>query len=158
MYDRHAHIGYRNLTKNEEAFACRAIDWLIAKRVETRTIALMSERMLDREAKIINVTVVKGHLVFYRRIRYAGTAFDYYLTEVLPCLKVKTWVFPNLCWTGVKPSFGFHVHVEAVENYRQNHKKKVLIMPEGYCRIEVSASNTHIQKQIMVGRRIALRA
>lgn len=158
MFDRHVHYGYRNLTKSEQASAERAIDWLIGKRVQSRQIALMTDSQLDREAKILNVTVEKGRLVFFRKLHYENTDFDLYLTETLPCLKVERWLFPNLCWTGRKPSFGFHIREEDVENYRQNHAKMGLIMLKRYDKIETSTTKSNIQKQIMVGRRIALRA
>ena len=158
MYDRHAHYGYRNLTTEEQASAERAILWLAHKRLRSHDIAMLTDKMLERESKTLCVAIEKGRLIFNRRIRYADTDFDLYLTETLPCLKVQKWLFPNLCFTGRNPSFGFHVHVDAVENFMQNHRKTVLLKREQYDTIESSTTKSNIKTKIMVGRRIALRA
>ena len=157
MYDHHLY-GYRKLTTNEQEIAERAMMWLLDKHLNSHDIAFLTERQLDRELKLLCVTVEKGRLIFFRRIAYAGTDFDTYLTEVLPCLKVKNWLFPNQGWTGVKPSFGFHVHQDSVENFIQNHKKKLLYYRKQYSIIEVSTKKKNIKMQNLVVRRIALRA
>lgn len=158
MYNNHVHHGYRVLTIEERRKAEQAIDWLAQKRLRAHEIALLTDRNLDREGKALEVVLERGRLIFYRRIRYAGSAFDLYLTEVLPCLKVEKWLFPNLCWTGRKPSFGFHVHTEDVENYLAKRKKRLLIYQKQNANIEASARKSNIKTQITVGRRIALRA
>lgn len=157
MYD-HQLMGYRKLTVEEQKTAVKAINWLLTKRLRPHEIALLSERNIDREAKYLNVRVEKGRLVFLRKIRYEGSDLDTYLTEVLPCLKVEKWLFPNQGWTGVKPSFGFHIHIDEVEQYADNRRRMPLTFQKGYGKLEVSTKESNIQKQIMVGRRIALRA
>ena len=158
MFNGHIHHGYRKLTENEASSATMAIEWLARQRLKPHTIALLTERNLDREGKCLYVRIETKRLIWFRKIHYAGTPLDLYMTEVLPCLKVKNWLFPNQGWTGRAPSFGFHVHTELVENYLQKHTKWVLISLKRYSKIEASTKETHIEKQIMVGRRIALRA
>ena len=158
MYQGHVQIGYRSLTEREEENAIEAIDWLFGKHLNSHQIAVMSERCLDRKRKFIYVVMEKGRLAFIRRINYEGTPFEEYLTEVLPCLKTRTWIFPRLAWQGRMPNFGFHIKEEIVENYRQNHHKRVLIIQRQCGKIEVSETKIAPKKQIMVGRRLALRA
>lgn len=157
MYD-HRLYGYRKLTEEEQRSAERAISWLLDKRLRPQDIALLTERNLDREAKMINVAMEKGRLIFYRRIKYRGSDFDLYTTEVLPYLKVEKWLFPNMGWLGRDPGFGFHIHTDELEEYIQKLRKNLLLYRKQYDNIEVSTKKLNIQKQIMVGRRIALRA
>lgn len=158
MYNKHIHYGYRKLTEQEAEAAEQAVLWLANQHLNARRIAMLTYKNLERESKVLRVAIETKHLVWFRKIHYAGTPVDTYLTEVLPCLKVKNWLFPNQGWTGRAPSFGFHVHAETVENFLQNYTKKVLISLKRYSKIEASTKETHIEKQIMVGRRIALRA
>lgn len=158
MFNGHIHPGYRKLTKEEAESAEQAVLWLANQHLKARTIALLTDKNLERESKVLRVAIETKRLVWFRKIRYAGSPFDAYLTETLPCLKVKNWLFPNQGWTGRAPSFGFHVHTEIVENYLQNHAKWVLISLKRYSKIEASTKETHIEIQTMVGRRIALRA
>ena len=158
MYNSYVHHGYRRLTEYEAEKATKAIEWLASKRLDAQQIVLLSERNLDRERKTLYVKIETRHVVWYRKIRYGGSDLDLYMAEVLPCLKVEKWLFPSLCWTGRKPSGGFHLHAEIVENYLQKRRKKVLIKAESYYKIELSTKKTHIQNQQLVGRRIALRA
>lgn len=158
MYNCQLYLNYRELTANEQKAAENAILWLSRHRLGAHTIALLSERSLDRESKTLYVTIETKHIVFYRKIRYQGSPLDYYLDKVLPELKVERWLFPRQAWVGRKPSFGFHVRDYDVEDFLQKQSKKLLIYRKLHDNIEVSANKTHIQKQIMVGRRIALRA
>ena len=158
MYNHHAFHGYRPLTTEEQAIAEQAIVWLANKRLRPYDIARLTDQNLDRESKLLCVAIEKGRLIFNRRINYAGTIFDQYLTEVLPYLKVKKWLFPNRGWTGGNASFGFHVHLEDVENFLQNRAKKLLHFGRKFVTIKASTKKSYIQKQIQVGRRIALRA
>lgn len=158
MFNGHIHHGYRKLTENEATSATMAIEWLTKQRLKPHTIALLTERNLDREGKCLYVRIETKHLIWFRKIHYGGTPLDFYMTEVLPCLKVKTWLFPNQGWTGRNPSFGFHIHAELVENYIQNRRQKLLTLRKRNDTIETSTTKWHIQNKIMVGRRTALRA
>ena len=157
MYDRQIY-GYRKLTTQEKELAERAIDWLADKHLKANHIALLTNRNIDRESKTVNIAIEKGRLVFFRRINYAGSDFERYLTEVLPCLRVERWIFPNQGWPGAKPSFGFHIHTQELEEYLEIHAKRVLLLKKRCGNIEITATKSHIQKQQQVGRRIALRA
>ena len=158
MYNHHAFHGYRTLTIEEQAIAEQAVLWLAKKRLKPKDIARLTDQNLDRESKLLCIAIEKGRLMFFRRINYAGTIFDQYLTEVLPYLKVQMWLFPNRGWTGRKPSFGFHIHAEDVTRFVENHAKKLLHFNAKFVTIKPSTKKAYIQKQIQVGRRIALRA
>ena len=158
MYNKNALTGYRRLTIEEAEAAEKAIIWLASKRLKAENIALLTDRTLDRESKILYVKIETKHVIYYRKIRYQDSPLDTYLTGVLPRLKVERWLFPNKGWTGRKPSFGFHVHAEDVEKFLQNRSKKLLILHKLNATIETSTKKSNIQKQILVGRRIALRA
>lgn len=159
MYNNHILHGYRALTEHEAELATKAIDWLASKHLKPEQIVMLTDRNLDREAKVLYAKLETKHLIYYRKIRYQGTDFNRYTTEVLPYLKIKKWIFPNMAWLGRTPTGGFHLHVEAVEKHFQNQHKKVLIKTRKYYTIGVSTKRkTHIQNQLTVGRRIALRA
>ena len=153
MYNGYSTYGYRRLTMDEQALAEAAIKWLADKHLKAKDIALLTERNLDREGKSLYLKMESRHLIWFRKIRYNETPLDRYLTEVLPCLKVEKWLFPNRGWIGKKNYFGFHVHADAVENYLKNCRRKHLIMVTHNDNIEVSTTNTHIKTKIMVGRR-----
>lgn len=158
MFNNYVHHGFRQLSEREQASAERAVEWLANKRLKPHEIALLSERNIDRAGKMIEIYVERGQFIIRRRIRYGGSDFESYLTDTLPCLLVQRWIFPSLAWMGKKPTFGFHIRSENVEKYLQRHKKNMLICRKQYSKIEVSASRMHLKTQIMVGRRIALRA
>lgn len=145
MYSNHAHYGYRRLTENEAEKATRAIKWLLARHLNPQAIVMLTDRTLDREAKVLYAKIETKHVVWYRKIRYAGSDLDLYLTEVLPCLKVRKWLFPNLCWTGRNPSYGSHVKAETVEKYMRNQSKKVLIRANRDGKIELSTMRLNFQ-------------
>ena len=153
MYNGHTTYGYRRLTFNEQELAENAIRWLASKHLKAENIALLCDKDLDREGKTLYAKIESRHLIWYRKIRYQDSPLDLYLTEVLPCLKVQKWLFPNRGWTGRKPYFGFHIHVEDVENFLENSVRKHLIMVKHNDRIEISTTNMHIKTKIMVGRR-----
>lgn len=159
MYNNYVHQGFRTLTEKERESAEKAIMWLKTKRLKAHHIAFLTENNLDREAKMLEITIEKGRLAFYRRINYAKSDFEAYITGVLPCLKVKKWLFPNLAYRGRTPTGGFHIRVESIEKFLKNHDKRLLHNRKRYSIIEVSATNkSNFTRQIMVGRRIALRA
>ena len=158
MYNSYIHHGYRRLTEKEAEKATKAIDWLASKRLKAEQIVMLTERNLDRESKALYVRIETRHVIWCRKIRYAESEFDLYLTEVLPCLNTERWLFPSLCWTGRKRGFGFHLKAEDVENYLAKGHKMVLIKGKRYDNIEVSTKKANIQNQNLVGRRIALRA
>lgn len=145
MYNNHAHYGYRRLTEYEADAATKAIDWLINKHLNAEQIVMLTYRNLDREGKVLYAKIETRHVIWYRKLRYAGTDLDLYLTEVLPCLKVEKWLFPNLCWTGRKQGFGFHLHAEAVENYIKSRSKKVLIKAHANGKIIVSTLRLNLE-------------
>lgn len=157
MFDNYVHHNYRKLTEYEADKATKAIEWLASKRLNAERIALLTDRYLDREAKVLYIKIETKHLVWYRKIRYKGTALDLYLTEVLPYLKIQRWLFPGTAWGGRSPSFGFHIQAESVQRYLENRSKMVLIKKLECGSIEVSTKKTHIQNQQLVGRRLALR-
>lgn len=157
MFKNHIHYGYRALTEEEKECATRAIEWLGSRHTQARTIATLTVRQLDRESKVVTLKRESKHVIFYRHLKYEGTALDEWL-ELLPELKIRLWVFPNCGHRGRTETGGFHVHTEVVENYLQNKRKKTLTWQKRFANIEVSANKTNIQKQITVGRRIALRA
>lgn len=158
MYSNHTMNGYRRLTINEQNQAEEAIRWLLGKHVKPERIATLSERALDRESKCIYVPLESQHLVYYRKLRYARTPFETYLTDTLPCLKVKIWLFPNRGWTGKTPSFGFHIHLEDLVAFEKENAKKLLHFNKRYAKMKLSTTKSNIQNQLTVGRRIALRA
>lgn len=127
MYNNYAHHGYRRLTEEEAEKATKAIEWLASRHLGAQSIVMLTQQNLDRESKVLYAKVETRHLIWYRKIRYAGSDLDRYLTEVLPCLKVEKWLFPSLCWTGRAPSYGSHLKAEVVDNYLRNQTKKVLI-------------------------------
>ena len=158
MFNNHVLHGFRNLTETEIECAERAIEWLIRKHTQARTIALLTLRQIDRESKTVTLKRESKHIIYYRSVNYEGTALEEWL-KILPNLKIKLWVFPNAGHRGRTEVGGFHVHVEAVENFAQNRKQKALTLHRRFAIIEVSANHKmNIQKQITVGRRIALRA
>lgn len=144
MYNNHAHYGYRRLTETEADKATEAIAWLASKRLGPETIVMLTQKNLDKEARVLYARVETRHLIWCRKIRYVGSPLDLYITEVLPCLKVEKWLFPNLCWTGRKPSYGSHVKAEAVENYLKNRSKKVLIRVDTNGKIRLSTARLNI--------------
>lgn len=158
MFDCQLYSNYRKLTNIERGPAEKAILWLHHQRLKAHTIALLTDRALDRELKTLYVTIETKHIIYHRKIRYEGSPLEFYLDFVLPHLKIQRWLFPRRAWTGRYPSFGFHVHTEDVEKFLEEHSKKLLIYRKLHAKIDTSANKTHIQKQIMVGRRIALRA
>ena len=152
MYNGYSTYGYRRLTMDEQALAEDAIRWLADKHIKAENIALLTEQNLDREGKSLYLKMESRHLIWFRKIRYQETPLDRYLSEVLPCLKVQKWLFPNRGWTGRKPYFGFHIHADAVENFLENSRRKHLIMVKHNDKIDISTTNMHIKTKIMVGR------
>lgn len=153
MYNGYTTYGYRRLTMGEQALAENAIRWLADKHVKAENIALLTEQNLDREGKSLYLKMESRHLIWFRKIRYQDSPLDRYLIEVLPCLKVEKWLFPNRGWTGKKKYFGFHIHTDAVENFLENSRRKHLIMVKHNDKIDTSTTNMHFKTKIMVGRR-----
>ena len=122
-------LGYRALTEDEQRAAEESILWLARKHLRAEHIALLTDRTLDRESKILYVKIESKHVIFYRKIRYGGSPLDRYIEEVLPELKVEHWLFPDKGWTGTKTSFGFHIHVEKMQKFLQIRSKKPFLAP-----------------------------
>ena len=144
---------YRTLTKTEQESAESAIRWLVRQHLKARQIALLKVENLDREGKAVEIAYEFKRLTVLRRIGYKGTALDDYLANTFPHLKSRDWLFPTSVYRGRGASFGFHVHVDRVENFIKNDRKKVLYILKKYSKIELSTKGLHIQNQQMVGRR-----
>ena len=82
MYNKNALTGYRRLTIEEAEAAEKAIIWLASKRLKAENIALLTDRTLDRESKILYVKIETKHVIYYRKIRYQDSPLDTYLTGV----------------------------------------------------------------------------
>lgn len=143
---------YRTLTKTEQESAKGAIRWLAKHHLKAKQIALLSVDNLDREEQAIEIVHEFKHLTVVRRIGYKGTALEAYLVQTFPGLNSRDWLFPTSVYRGRKASFGFHVHIDDVENFIKNDNKKVLYILKKYCKIELSTKGLHIQNQQMVGR------
>lgn len=146
MFNDYTHPNYRRLTEEEAKAATQAIIWLKKQHLNANQIATLTDRWLDREAKIIYYKIETKHIVWYRKIRYQDSPFDSYLTEVLPLLQVKRWIFPGTAWCGKGPSYGFHVRVHSVQEYLESRDKKILIKLKQYDTMKLSIKGLHIQK------------
>lgn len=148
----------RQLTEEEAKKATDAILWLIKKKnLKPKHICSLQTKNLDRESKTLYVCVETRHVVLYRKIRYQRSPLEEWL-EILPSLKNRLFIFPAYAHAGREPAYGSSVRVGDVENYLKNQRRKGLILLKQYDKIEISTTKSHIPKQIMVGRRIALRA
>lgn len=157
MFNNHVLHGFRALTEEEKQSATKAIEWLASKRTQAQTIATLTVRQIDREKKEVELKRESKHVIIYRHISYEGTALEEWL-ELLPTLKIRFWVFPRLAHRGRTEIGGFHVHTETVENFLKKRRRIALTWQKRFAIIKVSANKANIQKQITVGRRIALRA
>lgn len=144
---------YRTLTKTEQESMEAAILWLAKHHVKPHQIAFLTRDNIDRELNAIAIIIPGKRFTIVRKIGYQGTAMERYLTDTFPGLKSRDWLFPTSVWTGVRPSFGFHVRVEGVENFVKQNRKMVLNKLRQYSIIEVSIKGLHIQNQQTVGRR-----
>lgn len=158
MYNKRIICTFKTLNESEVRMAENAIVWLASKHLKPNQIATLTEMMLDRESKVLEVPIETKHIVYYRHIKYQGTAFDEYLKFVLPHLMIRKWLFPDSKWPKRNPTYGFHIRGEDVENFLKNRRKRMLISLKRYSKIEASTKESHLTKQITVGRRIALRA
>lgn len=146
MFNDYTHPNYRRLTEEEAEAATQAIIWLKKQHLNASQIATLTDRWLDREAKVIYYKIETKHIVWYRKIRYQDSPFDYYLSEVLPCLQVKRWIFPGTAWCGKGPSYGFHVRIHSVQEYLESRNKKILIKLKQYDTMKLSIKGLHFQK------------
>lgn len=148
----------RLLTDKEAEKATEAIIWLIKKkRVNVRQICSLQVRNIDRESKALYLRTETRHVIYCRKISYQGSPLEEWL-EILPSLHNKLFVFPAYACTGRLPAYGAAVRPENITRYLENQQKNLLILLKRYVKIDISTNESHIQKQLMVGRRIALRA
>lgn len=158
MFNKHAYHGYRTLTEQEQKDAEQAIAWLLKKHVKPRAIALLTTKELDRELNAIMIEKELKRVTLVRVLSYKGSPLEHYINNTFPNLKSRDWLFPASAWLGKKPSYGFHVKIEGVENLAKNRAKKLLYFRRRRVIISVSTKKSNITNQQMVGRRIALRA
>ena len=136
--------GCRRLTEYEQNSMLKAIEWLHKKGISYKDIVHLCQERVDREAKMVVFDIETKRFTIKRAIKYANSPLDSYLTEVLPCLKVRPIVFPHSAGTGRKKVFGFNVKADKIEAYFRKEKSKKRLNIMGWCVI-MKTSHTGVE-------------
>lgn len=124
--------GCRKLTDQEKQSMLKAIQWLHKRGIPYKNVVRLCQSSIDREGKTVFFELETKRFIIKRAVPYADSPLDTYLTEVLPCLKVKPVAFPHSAGTGRKEVFGFNVKADKIEAYfsrkrEQKHLKMLRI-------------------------------
>ena len=116
--------GLIGLTSYEKKKALEAIEWLKKRRISVEKIAVLSMRNIDREGKRILFVTETKYLTIKRVVRYEGSPFDEYITEVFPCLNVEKFVFVHQKPRGNVPTFCGHIRIDRLTEYYGRKRSK----------------------------------
>ena len=136
--------GYRALTVGERESTEKAILWLKKKHLTIREIAFLSLRNIDLENKTITIKREGKRIVVWRKVNYANSPFDLYLTEVFPCLKSNRFIFVGWAWNGRRTQLCQHIPLERVEQITREKAKSVLTFRLKFDTLKVAKVNLHI--------------